>query len=132
MMFDIPGAIKAGVGLATDIMDRIIPPKATEKERIDATIAVARDETLDVQSARQTLQAMWQNQKMPWLVLLASGLVRPIGAYCALFCFFFNIAAGWLGYEHVPLSAMDYYTIDGILIFYYGSRHREKMQRVIK
>ena len=94
-------------------------------------ISAYKVEIDDLKSARDT-QVNILKDAPHWVKALAA-VVIPYGGLLALSVFFFNIMAPWIaGITHcdiprVALTDHEAYTIDGIIVFFFGYRLTQKL-----
>ena len=121
-------------GAAKNVLDRVWPPKMSEKERVEMWLKELNVSQMDAESARQMFMVEMQTQRQPWLVRLWNGCIRPFGATLALGVFFFNILApnlsAWLEFplKRIPLSQEEFWIIGAIIFFYFGGRLLQKQK----
>jgi len=125
-------ALKTVGSGVSNVLDRFLPKKMSQREWTDYWLEKAKMETNDAMSARMMDMAMSIHQQQPWLVRLLKGLVTPYGGIGALTIFFFNILAPnlakWTGYpfSRTELTPGEELILGGIIAFFFGYRYYSK------
>ncbi len=97
-------------------------------------IGAFKDEIDDMKSSRD-MQVNILKDAPHWVRALAA-IVVPYGGLLAITVFFANIMIPWLAalthvpFERIPLSEHEAYTIDGIIVFFFGYRLTQKLAGV--
>lgn len=115
------------------LVDKYLPKSMGEAEKEEfkqnATRLMQEDFKMvakDIQSARAMQMSILVDA--PRWIKAASAVVIPYGGLMAITVFFFNILAPYLGHTKVPLSANEAFTINGIIMFFFGYRLTQKLK----
>lgn len=135
---DTVGVVADKIGKAGgSIMNRFgFTEKMSEIEKIDKYCEVLKIDEESTDSAREMFMAEMQTQKMPFIIRMLNGLVRPIGGLGAIFVEFYAIVganvSNWFGIAYLPIvmSVESHLFLGAIAAFYFGSRSREIIKGV--
>jgi len=115
------------------LVDKYLPKSMGEDEKANfiqeaqrLSVETYKLETKDIQSARAMQISILQDA--PRWIKAASAIVIPYGGLMAITVFFFNILAPYLGHTKVPLSTNEAFTINGIIMFFFGYRLTQKLK----
>jgi len=126
--------IESTVGkVVVGLVDKYLPKSMGEAEKANfiqeaqrLSVATYKAETRDIQSARTMQTSILQDA--PRWIKAASAIVIPYGGLMAITVFFFNILAPYFGYIKVPLTTGEAFTINGIIMFFFGYRLTQKLK----
>lgn len=129
--------IVSGTGkAASNLLDRWVPKKMTEVERMEKYIQAFGISESSTDSARQMFMAEMRTQKQPWVIKMLNGFVRPFGGIGALSTEFFVIwgknLGVWFGFAFTPitLTVEQHLILGAIIAFYFGTRLKETLSGV--
>lgn len=129
------GAKAVGNGVS-NILDRIVPKKMSESDRIDKYAQLFGISEASTADARKMFMVEMQTQKQPWLIRMLNGFVRPFGGIGSLATEFYGVwganIALWFGFPYRPIViTIEQHVVFGTIIaFYFGSRLKETLSGV--